>query len=119
MYEAVKAKKIPCALVVFEGEQHGFRKAENIQRALNSEVGEKRSDREEKGNWGILRWKSVGAEYIYMYTGVSVRSTCVVGRYVIAMHHATRVTLLTPPSPVFSRPSSSLSAIVLRSGVRL
>ena len=68
MYEAVKAKKIPCALVVFEGEQHGFRKAENIQRALNSEVGEKRSDREEKGNWGILRWKSVGAEYIYICT---------------------------------------------------
>lgn len=37
MYEAVKAKGLPVALVLFEGEQHGFRKAENIRRALDGE----------------------------------------------------------------------------------
>ena len=38
MYEAVKAKGLPVALVLFEGEQHGFRKAENIRRALDGEL---------------------------------------------------------------------------------
>ena len=38
MHAAVRAKGVPCALVVFEGEQHGFRKAENIEDALNSEL---------------------------------------------------------------------------------
>ncbi|MFL5759150.1 MAG: prolyl oligopeptidase family serine peptidase [Thermomicrobiales bacterium] len=38
MYEAVKAKGIPVAYVPFEGEQHGFRKAENIRRALDGEL---------------------------------------------------------------------------------
>ncbi|XP_076464668.1 dipeptidyl-peptidase 5-like isoform X2 [Babylonia areolata] len=37
MYEAVKKKGLPCMLVMFEGEQHGFRKAENIQAALDKE----------------------------------------------------------------------------------
>ncbi|XP_048259683.1 uncharacterized protein LOC124146647 [Haliotis rufescens] len=37
MYEAVKKKKLPTVLVMFEGEQHGFRKAENIQKALDGE----------------------------------------------------------------------------------
>jgi dipeptidyl aminopeptidase/acylaminoacyl peptidase len=37
MVEALKAKKLPVAYVAFEGEQHGFRKAENIKRALDGE----------------------------------------------------------------------------------
>jgi dipeptidyl aminopeptidase/acylaminoacyl peptidase len=38
MYEAVKAKGISVAYLEFEGEQHGFRKAENIKRALDAEL---------------------------------------------------------------------------------
>ncbi|MGH9763933.1 MAG: alpha/beta hydrolase family protein, partial [Blastocatellia bacterium] len=38
MFEAVKAKGLPVAYVPFEGEQHGFRKAENIKRALDGEL---------------------------------------------------------------------------------
>jgi dipeptidyl aminopeptidase/acylaminoacyl peptidase len=38
MYAAVKAKGLPVAYVPFEGEQHGFRKAENIKRSLDSEL---------------------------------------------------------------------------------
>ncbi len=38
MYDAVKAKGLPVALVMFEGEQHGFRRAENIRRALDGEL---------------------------------------------------------------------------------
>ena len=38
MHEALLAKNIPCKLKVYEGEQHGFRKAENIEDALNSEL---------------------------------------------------------------------------------
>jgi dipeptidyl aminopeptidase/acylaminoacyl peptidase len=38
MYDAVYAKELPVALVMFEGEQHGFRKAENIRRALDGEL---------------------------------------------------------------------------------
>jgi dipeptidyl aminopeptidase/acylaminoacyl peptidase len=38
MYDAVKAKGFPVALVMFEGEQHGFRRAENIRRALDGEL---------------------------------------------------------------------------------
>jgi dipeptidyl aminopeptidase/acylaminoacyl peptidase len=37
MYDAVKAKGFPVAIVLFEGEQHGFRRAENIRRALDGE----------------------------------------------------------------------------------
>jgi dipeptidyl aminopeptidase/acylaminoacyl peptidase len=37
MVTALQAKGLPVAYVLFEGEQHGFRKAENIKRALNSE----------------------------------------------------------------------------------
>lgn len=37
MVEALKAKKLPVAYVPFEGEQHGFRRAENIKRALDGE----------------------------------------------------------------------------------
>ena len=37
MYESVKAKGIPVAYLEFEGEQHGFRMAKNITRALDAE----------------------------------------------------------------------------------
>ncbi len=38
MVEALRAKGIPVAYVPFEGEQHGFRRAENIKRALDGEL---------------------------------------------------------------------------------
>ncbi|XP_078000728.1 dipeptidyl-peptidase 5-like [Glandiceps talaboti] len=38
MYNAVKSKGIPTAYVLFPGEGHGFRKAENIQAALDGEL---------------------------------------------------------------------------------
>jgi dipeptidyl aminopeptidase/acylaminoacyl peptidase len=38
MFEAVRAKKLPVAYLTFAGEQHGFRKAENIRRALEAEL---------------------------------------------------------------------------------
>jgi dipeptidyl aminopeptidase/acylaminoacyl peptidase len=38
MVEALKARGIPVAYVLFEGEQHGFRKAENIKRSLDTEL---------------------------------------------------------------------------------
>jgi dipeptidyl aminopeptidase/acylaminoacyl peptidase len=37
MVDALRAKQLPVAYVAFEGEQHGFRKAENIKRALDGE----------------------------------------------------------------------------------
>jgi len=38
MVEAIRAKKLPVAYLTFEGEQHGFRKAENIKRVLEAEL---------------------------------------------------------------------------------
>ena len=38
MFEAVRAKGIPTAYLAFEGEQHGFRQAANIKRALQAEL---------------------------------------------------------------------------------
>ena len=38
MVEALRAKGLPVAYLAFEGEQHGFRRAENIQRALDAEL---------------------------------------------------------------------------------
>ena len=38
MVDALKAKGIPVAYLPFEGEQHGFRKAENIIRSLEAEL---------------------------------------------------------------------------------
>ena len=36
--EALEAKGLPYAYLLFEGEQHGFRKAENIRRSLEAEL---------------------------------------------------------------------------------
>ena len=38
MFDAVRSKGIPCAYLPFAGEQHGFRRAENIKRALEAEL---------------------------------------------------------------------------------
>jgi dipeptidyl aminopeptidase/acylaminoacyl peptidase len=38
MVAALRAKKLPVAYVPFEGEQHGFRRAETIRRALEAEI---------------------------------------------------------------------------------
>jgi dipeptidyl aminopeptidase/acylaminoacyl peptidase len=38
MVDALKAKGLPVAYVLYEGEQHGFRKAENIKRSLDGEL---------------------------------------------------------------------------------
>jgi len=38
MFEALRSKGVAVAYVPFEGEQHGFRRAENIQRALDGEL---------------------------------------------------------------------------------
>jgi len=38
MVTALRQKGIPVAYIAFEGEQHGFRKAENIKRALEAEL---------------------------------------------------------------------------------
>jgi len=38
MFEEVRAKGLPVAYLLFKGEQHGFRKAENIKRSLDAEL---------------------------------------------------------------------------------
>jgi dipeptidyl aminopeptidase/acylaminoacyl peptidase len=38
MFAAVRAKGLPCAYLAFEGEDHGFRKAENIVRSEEGEL---------------------------------------------------------------------------------
>lgn len=38
MMEQLREKGIPCAYVPYEGEQHGFRKAENIKHSLETEL---------------------------------------------------------------------------------
>lgn len=38
MFEAVRTRELPVAYIEFDGEQHGFRKAENIQRSLEAEL---------------------------------------------------------------------------------
>jgi dipeptidyl aminopeptidase/acylaminoacyl peptidase len=38
MVEALREKGIPVAYIPFEGEQHGFRRAENIKRSLDAEL---------------------------------------------------------------------------------
>jgi dipeptidyl aminopeptidase/acylaminoacyl peptidase len=38
MVAALRAKGLPVAYLAFEGEQHGFRKAETIKRTLEAEL---------------------------------------------------------------------------------
>ena len=38
VYEQLSAKGVPTVCVLFEGEQHGFRRSANIRRALDSEL---------------------------------------------------------------------------------
>ena len=38
MADAVRKKGLPVAYLTYEGEQHGFRKAENIVRSLEAEL---------------------------------------------------------------------------------
>jgi dipeptidyl aminopeptidase/acylaminoacyl peptidase len=38
MVEALRRRHIPCLYLLFEGEQHGFRHADNIKRALDAEL---------------------------------------------------------------------------------
>ena len=38
MVEALRRNGIPVGYLLFAGEQHGFRKAENIKRALDAEL---------------------------------------------------------------------------------
>ena len=38
MVAALRARGIPAGYLLFSGEQHGFRKAENIKRALDAEL---------------------------------------------------------------------------------
>jgi hypothetical protein len=38
MFLAVRAREQPVAYLAFEGEQHGFRQADNIKRALDAEL---------------------------------------------------------------------------------
>ena len=38
MFDAVRAKGVPTAYLSFEGEQHGFRRSENIKRVLEAEL---------------------------------------------------------------------------------
>jgi dipeptidyl aminopeptidase/acylaminoacyl peptidase len=38
MVQALKAKGLPYAYLAFEGEQHGFRKAETIERCYDAEL---------------------------------------------------------------------------------
>jgi dipeptidyl aminopeptidase/acylaminoacyl peptidase len=38
MVDALRRRSIPCGYLLFAGEQHGFRRAENIKRALDAEL---------------------------------------------------------------------------------
>ena len=38
MVEALKKRGVPVGYLLFDGEQHGFRRAENIRRALDAEL---------------------------------------------------------------------------------
>jgi dipeptidyl aminopeptidase/acylaminoacyl peptidase len=36
--DALRARRVPVAYLLFDGEQHGFRRSENIRRALDAEL---------------------------------------------------------------------------------
>ncbi len=38
MVEMLRRRRIPSLYLLFDGEQHGFRRAENIKRALDAEL---------------------------------------------------------------------------------
>jgi dipeptidyl aminopeptidase/acylaminoacyl peptidase len=38
MFEALRARGVPCAYIAYPGEQHGFRQAANIQRSLEAQL---------------------------------------------------------------------------------
>jgi dipeptidyl aminopeptidase/acylaminoacyl peptidase len=38
MLAALRKRRVPAAYLLFDGEQHGFRRAENIKRALDAEL---------------------------------------------------------------------------------
>ncbi|MGW2182435.1 prolyl oligopeptidase family serine peptidase [Streptomyces sp. NPDC001732] len=38
MYEAVRENGVPCAYLAFEGEEHGFREADNVHRCMRAEL---------------------------------------------------------------------------------
>jgi dipeptidyl aminopeptidase/acylaminoacyl peptidase len=38
LFDALRKRGVPTAYIPFEGEQHGFRRAENIRRALEGEL---------------------------------------------------------------------------------
>jgi dipeptidyl aminopeptidase/acylaminoacyl peptidase len=38
MVEALRRRRVPLLYLLFDGEQHGFRRAENIKRALDAEL---------------------------------------------------------------------------------
>jgi dipeptidyl aminopeptidase/acylaminoacyl peptidase len=38
MFEALRSKELPVAYLLFKGEQHGFRRSENIKRSLEAEL---------------------------------------------------------------------------------
>lgn len=38
MFNSLKERKIPTAYLLFQGEQHGFRKAENVERSLEAQL---------------------------------------------------------------------------------
>jgi dipeptidyl aminopeptidase/acylaminoacyl peptidase len=38
MFDALRANRVPAAYLLFAGEQHGFRQAESIKRAIDTEL---------------------------------------------------------------------------------
>ncbi len=38
MFQALKKRSIPCAYLLFEGEGHGFRKSDTIEKAVEAQL---------------------------------------------------------------------------------
>jgi len=83
MYDAVKRKGLPVALVEFEGEGHGFRIAKNIRTALDGEytfyctVFGIKCANEEKITYTIANYKP--ANTLRPYFSLALAAKCVVG----------------------------------------